>query len=259
MRPTRAEVLLLAGIGLLLALAWWAPPVAQPPAFHAYAEQRTLWGIPHALDVLSNLPFALAAAIGLWRLQRVPPAALPAGQRGCARLFFWGLLLTAAGSAWYHLQPNDPGLAADRLGMAVAFAGLLGLVAASAVSDRAGRILAPVLLLLAAAAVVQWYVTGNALPWALLQAGGMVLVMAAALRRPGATGLRVRWWLVLAAYAVAKLLEVGDHAVYHATGQLLSGHTLKHLVAALAAVPVIAALSAAAQPQNGAQAAVHAA
>lgn len=260
MRLTKSEILLLAGLALLLALAWLAPPLAQPAAFHAYAEQRVLWGIPHGLDVLSNIPFALAGAWGLLALRRVPPEALPAAQRSGARLFFLGLVVTAAGSGWYHLEPNDPGLAIDRLSMAVAFAGLLALAAACGVSARAGRLLAPMVLLLGPAAVVEWYVTGNVLPWALVQAGGMVLILLVAAFGPrAAPGLPMHWGWVLLAYALAKLLEVGDHAVFHASGELLSGHALKHVVAAFAAVPVIAALAALARRQNGAQPVVHAA
>jgi len=52
-------------------------------------------------------------------------------------VFFVGFVLTAIGSAWYHLDPDDRGLAWDRMGMVVAFAGVLGLVAAHRVSVRA--------------------------------------------------------------------------------------------------------------------------
>jgi hypothetical protein len=260
MRLNRSEILLLAAIALLLAIGVFAPTVGQPAGFHAYAEQRALWGIPHALDVLSNLPFAIAGAIGLVTLRRVPPAALPAVQRHGARLFFVGLLVTAAGSSWYHLAPHDPGLAIDRLAMSVAFAGLLGLAAACGISERAGRVLMPAVLLCAIAAVLQWYVTGNVLPWVLVQGGGMLLVVCVAVFCAAAKpGLEVRWAWVLLAYLVAKLLEIGDQQVFHASGELLSGHTLKHVVAALAAWPVIAALSARRQRQNGAQPVVQAA
>jgi hypothetical protein len=47
---------------------------------------------------------------------------------------------------------------------------------------------------------------------------------------------------VILAYAVAKLLEANDHGVYELAVQLVSGHTLKHLAAALAALPVLAAI-----------------
>ena len=260
MRPNRSEVLLLGAAALLVAVALFAPAVGQPAGFHAFAEQRALWGVPHALDVLSNLPFAIAGLIGLVVLGRVPQDALPAVQRRCARLFFVGLLVTAAGSSWYHLAPHDPGLAIDRLSMSVAFAGLLGLAAACGVSERAGRLLMAALLVCAPAAVAQWYVTGNLLPWVLVQGAGMVLIVLVAAFAPRpAQGLDVRWVFVLLAYAAAKLLELGDHQVFQASGELLSGHTLKHVVAAFAVWPVIAGLSALAQRQNGAQPAVHAA
>ena len=42
------------------------------------------------------------------------------------------------------------------------------------------------------------------------------------------------WWGVLIGYGIAKALEVADHAVLEQLG-VLSGHTLKHLVAAAAA------------------------
>jgi hypothetical protein len=51
--------------------------------------------------------------------------------------------------------------------------------------------------------------------------------------------------VLIAIYALAKLLELGDHAVYEWTGQLVSGHSLKHVVASFAAWPVVSALLAA--------------
>jgi predicted kinase len=82
------------------------------------------------------------------------------------------------------------------------------------------------------------------LPWALVQFGGMALVLGLALARPidGAVGLKLGW--VIFFYALAKLFELSDHAIFDATHQLLSGHTLKHLAAALAALPVLHALQA---------------
>lgn len=240
----KTEALLLTACLSLLALALFGPAVAQPAHYHEFADQRVLWGLPFAMDVLSNLPFALAGAAGAWCLLVLPPRALTDVQRAMAALFFVGLLLTAAGSSWYHWQPDDAGLAVDRCGMAVAFAGLVALAAAGRVSERAGAALGLAVLLLAPISVQVWLATGNVLPWAVLQFGGMGLVLWFALLRPRQAALGIRWSLVILAYAAAKLLEANDQLVYEITGQLASGHTLKHVAAALAAWPVIGAIKA---------------
>lgn len=249
---TRTEVFLLAACVLLAVLALFGPALAQPPQPHDFADQRALWGIPHALDVLSNVPFLVAGGWGLWRLRSLPGGAKFPAQRAGAGVFFAGLLLTALGSGWYHLAPDDAGLAFDRGAMSVAFAGLLGLAAASRVSERAGGTLVAVLLLLGPASVVAWLRTGNVLPWAVVQFGGMaLLLLVLAIGRERSGVLSVRWSLVLLAYALAKLCEANDAAILQASGEWFSGHTLKHVVAAFAAVPVIAALAPRVQRQNG--------
>lgn len=237
----------LAGVfALLFMLALLAPALATPAlALGSFADDRAWHSLPHAMDVLSNLPFALLGLWGLWQLRHVdgPEGRVPGSTLDCAWLFFVGLLSTAAGSAFYHLAPDTLRLAADRAGMAVAFAGLIGLAVCERVSPRAGWAAAWVMLaggLLAAAVHAD---TGNVLPWALVQFGGMGLVLWLAWLKPvpGAAGLRLGW--VIGCYALAKAFELADHAVYEWTAQAVSGHTLKHLVAAGAAWPVLQMLA----------------
>jgi thiamine transporter ThiT len=207
---------------------------------HPFVDARTLWGIPNALDVLSNLPFIGFGVWGLWSLVRAP--VVHTATRQAATVFFVGLLLTSASSSVYHWAPSVWGLAVDRAGMAVAFAGVLGLAAAERVSLRAtpwvwGAVLAAGML-----AITLNFVAGIVAPWAVVQFGGMAVVLWAAAQRtqPGALG--VRWAVLIAIYAIAKLLELGDAAVFHASSDLVSGHSLKHIAASLAALPVICAL-----------------
>lgn len=240
LQATRSAVPLWLGVLALVLLAVFMPPLAQAPHFHAFADQRSWLGLPCALDVLSNLPFALFGLLGLRMLGRVPQ--LDATQRQLAALFFAGLVLTALCSAWYHWAPDNAGLAVDRLGMTVAFAGLLGLGVATRVSGRAGLGLALAVLLCGPLAVGAWAASGNLLPWALLQGGGLVLLLVLAVMRPLPGALALRWGAVVAIYAVAKVLEQYDAPVFDLTRQLVSGHSLKHLVAAFAAWPVIKAL-----------------
>ena len=242
---TRREIGLLIAACLGLLAAIFGPSVAQPEHYHAFADQRVLLGLPLAMDVLSNLPFVIAAVWGLVVLYRSPRACQSLStqaQPALAALFFGGLLITAICSGYYHLLPNNPSLAIDRLGMVIAFAGLLGVAVADRVSARAGIATAAFVLAAGPLTVGVWADSGNLLPWVLLQGGGMLLIAALAVCRP----LKDSWGLqllpVVIFYAAAKLFELGDHQVFEWTGEMISGHSLKHIVAAFAAWPVIAAI-----------------
>ncbi|NUN62640.1 MAG: hypothetical protein HUU13_16535, partial [Burkholderiaceae bacterium] len=126
-RSTLLEAALLWVAVALLMLAVFGPALPASLHQHGFADQRALGGLPCALDVLSNLPFALAGAWGLTVLRRLGGGVLDSTTHTTATLFCVGLLCTAVGSAWYHGRPDDAGLIWDRLGMAMAFAGLLGL------------------------------------------------------------------------------------------------------------------------------------
>lgn len=232
----------------LLAVAAWGPSVVQSGHYHAFADQRQIFGIPNLMDVLSNLAFAGFGAVGAWRIwqmrQRMPCPA----QQNLASLFFVGLVATALFSSWYHLHPDDVGLAVDRNGMTIAFAGLLGLAACTRVSDRAGQWLALTVLLCGAGSIWTWITSGNVMPWAVLQFGGMALMLGLSCLPARADSLPVSWITVILIYALAKLLEHADEQVYHLTGELLSGHTLKHVVASFAALPVLHAMARVGRP-----------
>ncbi|VTU14620.1 hypothetical protein [Variovorax sp. RA8] len=257
---SRRERALLLFFTLLLLTGMFGPALGAPGIGDGpFADERGWAGLPHAMDVLSNLPFA---ALGVWGLrwlhwhdrthEHVQDAVPlhhavtqpPVNLLDCAWMFFAGLVITAAGSAFYHLQPDALRLAADRAGMTVAFAGLIGCAVCERVSARAGWPAAWFVLAAGLLAVAVCQATDNVLPWALVQFGGMLLVLALALVRPaqGAIGLRLGW--VIFFYALAKLFELADHAVYEATHHLLAGHSLKHVTAALAALPVLHALQA---------------
>jgi len=249
---SRRERGLLSVFLLLLLVAIFAPALTGAEAgASVFADDRAWHQLPNAMDVLSNLPFL---AIGLWGLRRLhwldrsnDPAASVAQEPhanalDCAWIFFAGLVACAAGSAFYHLQPDVLRLAADRAGMAIAFAGLIGLAVCEKVSPRAGWVAAWATLASGLLAVTTWHETGNVTPWAVVQFGGMALVLTLALAKPmaHAVGLKLGW--VIFFYALAKLFELGDHAIYEASHHLISGHTLKHFTAALAGLPVLMAL-----------------
>jgi hypothetical protein len=207
---------------------------------HPFVDARVLWGIPNALDVLSNLAFIPMGLWGLWSLHRAPD--VQRATRQSASVFFVGLLLTCFSSSAYHWAPSVWGLALDRAGMAVAFAGVLGLAVAERVSLRAAPWVWGSVGVAGLLAILLNYTFGVIAPWAVVQFGGMAVVLWAAVQPKQAGALGARWSVLIAIYVVAKLFELGDESVFKATGELMSGHSLKHIVASLAALPVISAL-----------------
>ena len=245
LRTLGLEVGLLSVCLVLLALGVWGPSIAQPSHYHAFADQRALFGVPNMMDVLSNLAFAGFGLVGAWRIRRLPQHVLSPVQRSLAGLFFFGLVATALFSGWYHLQPDNDGLATDRYGMTIAFAGLLGLAAATRVSDRAGQWLTLAVLVCGAGSTWICSTSTDVLPWAVLQYGGIALILGLGLLAPRDGALPVPWIAVILVYALAKVLEHADAQVYHLTLELVSGHTL---VASFAALPVLRTLARATRP-----------
>ena len=58
--------LMIASLVALLPL----PPLLQDQAYHQFADQRELFGIPNFWNVVSNLPFVAVGAVGLLRFHR---------------------------------------------------------------------------------------------------------------------------------------------------------------------------------------------
>jgi len=61
------------------------------------------------------------------------------------------------------------------------------------------------------------------------------------------------WAALIAAYALAKVLELEDPEVFQLTRGTISGHTLKHVFAALATLAVLLPLARRSLPVAGAE------
>lgn len=229
---------------LLSAAALLYGPVAQLENYHAFADQLTLLGIPHFADVLSNLGFALVALWGLWRLLPARrSASLAAGWPGYA-LFLVGLLLTALGSSWYHLAPDDHRLVWDRLPIALASAGLLAGVWGDC-RQRSSAGLAAGLGLAAVLGVLWWYLGalhggGDLRAYLLLQVLTMLLIPLWQWLHGRPRAERQAFGVALGLYALAKVAELLDHPL--AALLPLSGHSLKHLLSVAATAVVVVCL-----------------
>ena len=224
-----------AGLLVVVALAAVAvtaalPPIHQDAAYHAFADRRTVLGVPSGLNVLSNLGFLVA---GVWALARVARASLPAWERVAGVVFALGLVLTAVGSAWYHRAPANASLLWDRVPLSALFPTVLAVVIGDRVSVAAGRALLAPLALGAIASVAWWRATDDLRPYGLAQFLPMLMIPLMLGLLPGRRPV-VPLVAGIALYAVAKLAELAD-AVIFAGGGVVSGHTLKHVLAAGAA------------------------
>jgi hypothetical protein len=215
-------------------------PISQPLHYHDFADTRPLFGLPNALDVLSNLGFAF---IGVWGLLRLWPSrrdtAIAAGWSGY-RLFLFALILTAAGSAFYHLRPENVRLIWDRIPIALACVGLLsGVLGETAMRDNERFI--GLLIAVALSSVAWWHVTGDLRPYLLIQALPLVLIPLWQYTYRAPEAERMAFGIAIALYVAAKAAELFDHEILAALG-FISGHTIKHLLATAAAATITSRL-----------------
>jgi len=222
--------------------AYFLPATPQPIEYHDFADHRTFLEVHNFLDVASNAGFLLVAIAGLIVTLRARTSFELAPERLPYAVFFIGVLLTAAGSAYYHLAPDNQRLFWDRLPMTIAFMALIAAQVADRISVRLGLALLAPLLIVGLASVLYWRATeqagaGNVVPYGVLQAYAVVMLLLIALSQPSryTRGSDVYW--VFAAYVAAKLFELVDAPVL-ALGHLVSGHTLKHVAAAVGGLVV---------------------
>lgn len=222
--------------------------IPQFAGYHAFADERSWLHVPHAADVLSNAGFAAA---GLWGLGRLFHNRAALATKTCAAdlLFLLSLVMTAGGSAFYHLAPDDARLVWDRLPIALGCAALLAGVRAEP-RDRhtAGLVLG---LLVACAVVSVWWWqwtngrgSDDLRPYLLLQALPLVLIPLWQWEDGAAPARRRAFGVAIALYAAAKLFELHDRDVFVVALGVISGHTIKHLLASVAAAILAREISA---------------
>jgi hypothetical protein len=237
---------LLAAVTVIFVLAaFLVPAMPQPLSYHQFADCRTFWSIPNFLNVASNLPFVVGGVLGLAQVYRGDGPFIDGREQLPYLVFFLGAVLTCFGSAYYHAAPDNARLVWDRLPMTLGFAGLVSAAAAERVDLRLGlRSLWP-LLALGVATVVYWYGTeragaGNVIPYAAYQGWSIaviVLLIACFPAKRYSEGAGLLWAAVF--YGIAKFFESFDLRVYRTVGGTVSGHTIKHLLAAAAVFAIV--------------------
>ncbi|MDG2284623.1 MAG: alkaline phytoceramidase [Alphaproteobacteria bacterium] len=249
----RNLTILMSVSALLIVVAAFAPAIPQDPAFHLFADIRLLCGVPRFGDVMSNIPFTVVGLWGLWgvtgarsrRLFARPGDGLP------YRVFFAAVTMIGLGSGYYHWEPSTERLFWDRLPMTVAFMAFFSAFTADRIDRRAGIVwVLPIAVTLGIASLVYWSWSesigrGDLRPYALIQFGPMLILPLMTWLFPERKLTDGRYLAaVLAVYGLAIVVALFDHEILNLTGGLVSGHSLKHLIAASACVFPIAMLRA---------------
>lgn len=239
-RNCRIRLLALALLTLaVLAAVALLPPLPQAQRYHDFADQRAALGVPLAWNVASNLGFVLVGAFAAWRLHQGRASFVDPRERLPYLLFFYSIAAVGLGSACYHWAPGNERLFWDRLPMSLAFMSLFSAVLVERVGLHIGLRLFPWLVMAGPLSVAYWLLSeragaGDLRPYAVVHLLPLLLMpLLMALFAPrytrGAGLLQA-----LALYVTALAAERLDHEIF-ALGGWISGHTLKHILAALAA------------------------
>jgi hypothetical protein len=245
------SLFLITGLGLFL-----TKPIPQSLEYHNFADQRTFIDISNFNDVMSNLPFIIIGISELYQIfqqyGRVP-FQLPPLYNGPARhmefrtpeirsyqiytrtMFQLVTIWVGCGSMYYHLNPNNSTLIWDRLPMAVAFMLLLTYVLLRARVIRANNYLLALIILqiVGIGSVLIWAYVDDLRLYGLVQFGSIAWIVLLLIR--GGIDINTEYlWSALSLYIGAKLCEHLDRLIFSLSCCTVSGHTLKHLLAALA-------------------------
>lgn len=206
--------------------------------YHSFADHRELLGVHSFWNVVSNISFI---GIGFYMFYKYRN-----NKENNINLWITviGSILVFLGSSYYHYSPDNNALLWDRLPMALVFSGIfmysvikLNLLNFVSLKNKfsIGYGIFSILC------VVLWYI-GTIIDvnligaYVFLQFGGMVLLglMAHIAHRRNEKILYNKIISLLFIYVVAKLFEHYDQQIFTVTYEIISGHSIKHLVSALA-------------------------
>lgn len=222
------------GYGLLLlltivtlAFVLVQQPIPQDQSYHQFADRRSFHGIPNTFNLLSNIPFAVVGLYGVRISMSMP---ILETKRSWA-VFFIAAALVGVGSAIYHWHPTNPTLVWDRLPMAIAFMALLVAFLSDHLKLRISALLLPAIFS-GVCSILYWHLFDDLRFYAWIQFFPFFIIPTIMILYRSRYTHRSIFMAALAFYAAAKLAELFDAELFKATQGFISGHSLKHLLAA---------------------------
>lgn len=227
------QTLVISITGALLIILWDKLPLADKASYFNFADIRTMFNLANAGDVLSNIPFLV---VGIWGLLlvRSKKSLLVKEYSHSLNILALGTILTCFGSMYFHLNPNLDTLFWDRLPMTIGFTGLISLIVTDRLNLKWGYVSSYFLVFAGMISVIGWHYSWFSLrPYLCVQYGCLIFALLTMVLTPSNIIKNSQIMLSLLLYILAKVTEYYDHQIFSQL-QFMSGHTLKHLLAAVA-------------------------
>lgn len=228
-------------VGAVFYSVWSYLPLQDPTLYFQFADTRRIWGLDNFWNVFSNVLFLHVSLLGFILFIRNYHA-YDLGLWESFLILNVSVFLTCWGSSYFHLRPSEQTLFWDRLPMSLGFAGLVSFIFADRVTDRYIRVLMPILMFLSAASVFCIdHGPKDIRPYIVVQYGSlMACLIIMLLNRRGRLSNKIIY-MGLALYGFAKVCEYFDQLIFDYF--FFSGHTLKHIIAAMAVLLINIAAS----------------
>lgn len=232
----------------------------QASDYFEFADSRAALSVPNFWNVASNALFLVFGIVGLRLVLTDGKLAILHRLRHVYAMLFVGIIMTALGSGWFHLNPGNSTLFWDRLPMTIAFMPLFTVIIAEHVAENLAKTLFWPLMVLGAGSVMYWDYTelqgaGDLRWYGLVQFLPMLLIPAILLLYRSVFDSAHLFWNAIGLYAAAKIFEQMDAQIY-GLGAIVSGHSLKHIAASLVPLVLIIGIkrrqlrSSVGQPEN---------
>jgi hypothetical protein len=228
-----AKRLYLAALFVFIIVALFYGPISQPQEYHDFADDREILGVPNALDVMSNLAIIYPGVVGLAFIHESRNRTQVSEDEISIQItLFSGMILTFAGSVWFHLDPTDSTMLWDRLGMSVVIGSCISLLIHD-MWDRnlAAKIHLPIIIA-SIVSVLWWPVFDDLRVYFIVKHHPFILFPIFLL-----CGRRIYdkvsgYYWGLSMFLLATIFEFADQQIFEITG-IISGHTLKHIAAGI--------------------------
>lgn len=211
---------------IIISIVGASAPIEQNPDYHNFSDDREFFSIPNFWNVVSNLPFLIIGILGLYKLQKEDIV------RKQYVIFFIGISLVAFGSAYYHWNPTNETLVWDRLPITIGFMAMFSALISEFIHMQMGRRILFPAMVVGFLSVLYWVVAKDLSIYLVVQFFPMLATPVILIFFKSRYNMVMGYWLLLIAYVIAKVFEIYDHETHEVLG-FISGHSLKHLFAAL--------------------------